>query len=316
MSFASWVFLFLHSVYGPPQDFKQIEADNSGNITNCYLYCKVRHYSDNNGASENSVLINEPYVHWEKITKQSPRRYHPLKDVLFWYEQERISFIHRLRHYCSNRKEVDPNVYDCGITIEPCTSSYLGDYRCSVFDFDSGSKVDQSFKLDVDSGDSGNKTCYMPKAENITAQLIEGENGVHLINVTWDYTEKQSGYKKYCKTSRQWQIRSFNSSTSYSFEDGREPVQSQFTQVPFQNTTHKRDTYFIFQIGNAERNNYFQFQIQNKRRKGDTATYETSKYSSSVYTFKRQSKYIVEISWLLLQTWNNESSLPWQLEEG
>ena len=286
MSFASCDFLFL-SVYGPPGDFKQIETvEGTEIIKTCHLYCKVKHYSDNNGTSENSVLLNDPYVQWEKL--DSDERFHPVNNVLFWYEREGLSFIHSLRYYCSNRNEVSRNVYDCGMTIELCTPSYIGLYRCSVSDFDSNFKVEQEFKLHLPR--TPGKACYMPKAENITARFIPGANGVHQINVTWEYDEKPRG-TKYCDTSRQWQIRWFNSSTHYSFEDGTGPVRSRFMQVPFQNTIHKRDTYFTFQISESERNNYFQFQIQNKRRQGTTDVYVASKYNSSVYTFKRQSKF-------------------------
>ena len=269
-----------------------VTEDENGAIRTCYLYCKVKHFSENNATNEVTALINEPFVQWEKMTNKKPSTnvFHPLRDVLFWYREEGLSFIQSLRYYCSNSGQ-QRNVYDCGITIEPCSSSYLGDYKCSVFDFDSGSQVEQSVKLDHSSrtGDQNNKTCYMPQAENITAELILDGNGVQLINVSWEYQEKPRGFKKYCDSSRQWQVRSFNSSTPYSFEDGKEPVQSEFTLIPFRNTTRKRETHITFQINDTEKNNnYFQFQIQNKRRKGNTEVYVRSKYNSSIFTFKHQ----------------------------
>ena len=217
------------------------------------------------------------------------KRYHPLRDVMFWYYgEEQLSFMpHEVPSYCSTENQ-EPNVYDCGMTISRCSIKYSGDYRCSVYDFVSSSEVEQDVQLNII--DDANKTCYMPIAENITAELIRGENGLHEINVTWEYAEKPKGLK-YCEMSRQWQIKVFNSSRSYYFIDGREPTASQFTSVPFQDTLHRRDTYFVFQINDTElSNNYFQFQIQNRRRKGTTDVYLFVRYNSSVFTFKEQSE--------------------------
>ena len=85
--------------------------------------------------------------------------------------------------------------------------------------------------------------CYMPQAENITAEFIAGANGVgpHSINVSWEYAAKPRGVQ-YCDFSRQWQIRSFNSTNSDQLEDGKEP--SVFRDFEFLNMIAIRDTFF------------------------------------------------------------------------
>lgn len=212
--------------------------------------------------------------------------YRPLRDIQFWFNSEGLYFWAGFRHFCSNVGQREPNIYDCGITIKPCSFSYSGTYKCSVHDFASSSSLEQTVQLKGLS--DSNTSCYMPRAENVSAELLRGENGPHQINVTWEYAEKPKGVK-YCNMSRQWQIRAFNSSTPYTFEDGIGPTISEFTSVPFQNTTHKRDTYFLFQVNDSLLNNYFQFQIQNKRRTTPT-TYLINKYNSSIFTFKEQCK--------------------------
>ena len=124
--------------------------------------------------------------------------------------------------------------------------------------------------------------CYMPRAENIAAELIIGDNGMYSINVSWEYTERPRNQRN-CDYSRQWQIRGFNSTSPHPFEDGKEP--SLFRDSEFLNTTHKRETFFVFQINETQRNNYFQFQVRNGR-----LGFITRKYTSSIFTFKEQGK--------------------------
>ena len=272
------------SVYPPPKNFKSYEFNSlTGDVTTCRLWCKVKHVSDSN-QTEVSQLVNRPYVHWEKQDKRKKNgayEFHPLSNVLYWYTEERLTFTQSLRYYCNHEGS---NVYDCGTAIEYCANKYLGKYRCSVYDFDSGFQVQQN--VDLIQSDANN-TCYMPRAENITANLITDENGTHHINVSWEFAERPKDLK-YCATSRQWQIRSFNSSTPYSFEDGQEPLNTNFRTVKFQNTTGKRETFFVFKIEKLQRNHYYQFQVQNKKRKGTTEVYEARNYTSQVYTFEDQ----------------------------
>ena len=231
----------------------------------------------------NESLVNLPYVHWEKANKKNSSDFHPLRDVLYWYFEEGLSFMHSVRHYCE--KSQKHNVYDCGITIRRCSSKYTGTYKYGVYDFDSGSQVERNVSLKLVKDDQS--LCYMPHAENITAEFIVGDNGRHSINVSWEYTDKPRGVA-YCDFSRQWQIRSFNSTSPDQFEDGKEP--SLFRDFEFLNTTRRRDTFFVFQISESLRNNYFQFQVRNRRLKGDTKTLITRKYNSSIFTFKEQGK--------------------------
>ena len=134
--------------------------------------------------------------------------------------------------------------------------------------------------------------CYMPQAENITAEFIAGDNGVHSINVSWEFAAKPRGVQ-YCDFSRQWQIRSFNSTHPDQLGDGIEP--SVFRDFEFLNTTSKRDTFFVFRINDSLRNNYFQFQIRNRKRDGNTGNLIARRYNSSVFTFKEQGKLIFYI---------------------
>lgn len=262
-----------------PNDFKVVEATSTGVITRCILWSKVKYVSDNNQS-----LVNLPYVHWEKANKKTESEFHPLRDVLYWFNKEGLDFIHNMRYYCGRSQE-GHNVYDCGIIIRPCSSDYIGTYRYSVHDFDSGSQVEQTVKVELDRDPL--TVCYMPEAENITAEFIadNGINRAHLINVSWEFADRPKGVP-YCDFSRQWQIRGFNSTSPDQFADGQEP--SLFRDYEFLNTTTKRDTFFLFRINESLRNNYFQFQIQNRRRKGDTGVFIARNYSSSIFTFKHQ----------------------------
>ena len=259
-----------------PNDFKALEATSTpGVITKCNIWSKVKHSSDNNQS-----LVNLPYVHWEKANNKNKSEFHPLRDVYYWYHKEGLNFIHSVRHYCERSQE-DHNVYDCGITIQRCSLDYIGTYRYSVHDFNSGSQVEQTVKLEPDTPDV-QTVCYMPQAENITAEFIAD---AHMINVSWEFADRPKGVR-YCDFSRQWQIRGFNSTSPDQFEDGKEP--SLFRDYEFLNTTTKRDTFFVFRIDESLRNNYFQFQVQNRRRKDDTHVFIARKYSSSIFTFKQQ----------------------------
>ena len=271
---------FFYSVISEPNDFKALEITSTGVITKCILWSRVEYVSDNNQS-----LVNLPYVHWEKANKKNESEFHPLRDVYYWYHKERLNFIHAdMRPYCRRLQE-GHNVYDCGIKIQRCSSDYIGTYRYGVYDFDSASHVEQTVKLEQGKDDL--TVCYMPEAENITAEFIAGDgiNGAHLINVSWEFADRPKGIR-YCDFSRQWQIRGFNSTSPDQFEDGKEP--SLFRDYEFLNTTTKRDTFFLFRIDESLRNNYFQFQIQNRRRKDDTHVFVARKYSSSIFTFKQQ----------------------------
>ena len=261
------------------KDFKAVEATRTGDITKCNLWSRVKYVGDNNQSLE---LVNPPYVHWEKANKRNSSDFHPLRDVFYWYSEEGLSFIHSVRHYCEFIQE--DNVYDCGITVQRCSSKYLGTYKYGIYDFDSGSQIEQTVFLKVERGDSS-YNCYMPRAENITAEFIIGDKGMHLINISWEYTERPRG-QRYCDYSRQWQIRGFNSTSPHPFEDGKEP--SLFRNVEFLNTTHRRETFFTFQINETQRNNYFQFQLRNRRI--ESKGFITRKYNSSIFTFKEQGK--------------------------
>lgn len=262
-----------------PKDFKALEATSTGVITKCNLWSRVKYVSDNNQS-----LVNPPYVHWEKANKKNATKFRPLRDVQYWYSEEGLSFMHNVRHYCARLQ--DQNVYNCGITIQRCSLKYIGTYRYGVYDFDSGSKVERTIQLRLDISDQDSQ-CYMPEAENITAEFIPGDriSGAHLINVSWEFADRPKGVR-YCDFSRQWQIRGFNSTSPDQFEDGKEP--SLFRDYEFLNTTTKRDTFFVFQIDESLRNNYFQFQIRNRRLKGDTGVLIARKYNSSIFTFKEQ----------------------------
>ena len=100
------------------------------------------------------------------------------------------------------------------------------------FDHDSGSQVEQIVFQKEERRDSF-LHCYMPRAENIAAEFIIGDNGMHSINVSWEYTERLRN-QRYCDYSRQWQIRGFNSTSPHPFEDGKEP--SLFRDSEFLNT--------------------------------------------------------------------------------
>ena len=276
-------------------DYYSIVNDKKGDLQSCRLYCKVKHISESNGTDSATPPLNDPYVTWKRKSKNSNNIYHPLRDILYWLFQEDLFFMGSLRYRCNSETE-ERNIFDCGINITHCNTKYFGDYMCDVEDFDNGERVEQPVQLKNKSGDISNNECHMPKADNITAELVplaSGMNGMSGINVSWDYTEKPRGYI-YCPTSRQWQVRSFNSTTHISFEDGKEPAEDKFKSVEFQNTTHKRDTYFVFEVNNTLLNeNYFQFQIINSRQKQRaTAGYERviQKFNSSVYTFKNQCK--------------------------
>ena len=274
------VCFFFFLAYSEPTHFKAIEVDAvTGKVTRCNLWCMVKYISDNNQS-----LINRPYVHWEKASEKNATEFHPLRDVWYWYAEEGLSFLNSVRHYCDESQQ-GQDVYECGITIQRCSAKYAGQYRCGVYDFDSGSQVERnvSVKLKRDP----NSRCYMPQAENITAEFITSNNGAHSIHVSWEYAERPRN-QAYCNFSRQWQIRGFNGTTPHPFEDGKEP--SLFRNVEFLNTTSRRDTFYVFQIKETKRNNYFQFQIQNRQRVGDTYDFIIRKYNSSVFTFKQQSK--------------------------
>ena len=230
----------------------------------------------------NQSLVNLPFVHWEKATKKNSSEYHPLRKVHYWYFEERLSFMHDVRQYCERSQE-GHNIYECGITIQRCSSKYAGTYRYGVYDFDSGTRVERNVLLKLKKDDSS--LCYMPQAENLTAEFIAGDNGAHSIRVSWEFSEKPRGIA-YCASSRQWQIRSFNSTSPDQFEDGLEP--SLFRDVEFLNTTSRRDTFFVFQINETLRNNYFQFQVRNRKLDGNTGTLIARKYNSSIFTFKEQ----------------------------
>ena len=264
-------------------------VDKNAQLQSCHLYCKVKHVHDNN-ENVSVPLINEPYVVWKRKTKENV--YHRLQDVLYWHNEEGLYFMQSLRYYCSN-ETWERDIFNCGISIERCSTRYFGDYLCEVYDFDYGSQVQQSVGLKR-SRDSNSTECYMPRAENITVDLVTGDrNGLQGINLTWSFAEKPRGVR-YCNNSRQWQVRSFNSTTHYSFEDGKEPAETKFKQVEFQNTTHKRDTYFFFEVDSTLlSNNYFQFQILNLRYKLVNEQLEpvVQKFNSSIYTFKNQSKF-------------------------
>lgn len=262
----------------PPKDFKAVEITTDGDITKCNLWSRVKYVGANNQSLE---LINLPYVHWEKANRKNSSDFHPLGHISYWYLKEGLSFIHSMRRYCELKED---NVYDCGITVQRCSSKYLGTYRYGVYDFDSGSHVEQIASLKAENSDSS-KNCYMPHAENITVEFIVGNNGAHLINVTWEFADKPKG-TSYCSYSRQWQIRGFNSTSPHPFEDGKEP--SLFRDVEFLNTTSKRDTFFVFQINETQRNNYFQFQVRNRRI--EDKGFIMRKYNSSIFTFKEQGK--------------------------
>ena len=269
-----------------PENFKTIEVTADGEITSCSLWSRVKHIGDNN-QTNSGQLVNLPYVHWEKATKKS-REFHPLREIFYWYREEGLSFLHSVRHYCERSQE-DDTIYDCGITIQRCSAKYAGTYRYSVYDFDSGSQVEQSVPLKARLDELSH--CYMPEAENITAEFIASDNGLgpHSINVSWEYAAKPRGPSvQYCDFSRQWQIRSFNSTHPDQLEDGKEP--SVFRDFEFLNTTTKRDTFFVFRINDSLRNNYFQFQIRNRKRDGNTGNLIARKYNSSVFTFKEQGK--------------------------
>ena len=264
-------------------------VDKNAQLQSCHLYCKVKHVHDNN-ENETVPLTNDPWVVWQRKTKDND--YHTLKDVLYWHDEEGLYFMQSLRYYCSNETR-ERDIFNCGISIDRCSPKYFGDYMCEVYDFDYGSQVQQSIRLKR-SQDSNSTECYMPRAENITVDLVTlNTNGLQGINLTWSYADKPRGVR-YCNNSRQWQVRSFNSTTHFSFEDGKEPAETKFKQVQFQNTTHKRDTFFVFEVSSTLlRNNYFQFQILNLRLKLDNEQLVPviQKFNSSVYTFKNQSKF-------------------------
>ncbi len=266
------------SVISEPQEFQGLETTSTGVVTKCNLWSRVRYVSDNNQS-----LVHLPYVHWEKASKKNSSEFHPLRDVHYWYYKEGLSFMHSVRYDCARLQE-DSNVYDCGVTIQRCSLNYVGTYRYGVYDFDSGSQMEQTIPLKPLKDHLS--SCYMPHAENISVEFIAGvPGGAHMINVSWEYANKPRG-DSYCHFSRQWQIRSFNSSSPEQFEDGKEP--SLFRDFEFFNTTTKRDTFYVFRINDSLRNNYFQFQIRNRRLKFDTGVLIARKYNSSIFTFREQ----------------------------
>ena len=290
-------FTLIYSAYVQPNldvDYYSRVEDKKGDLQSCRLYCKVKHISKSNGTDSATPPINDPHVTWERMKKNSNKtEYYPLQDILYWLYHEELFFMGSLRYRCSSETE-ERNIFDCGINITYCSPKYFGDYMCNVEDLDNGERVDQYVQLKKKIDDK--TKCHMPQADNITVELVplaSGMNGMSGINVSWDYVEKPRG-SFYCPTSRQWQVRSFNSTTHISFEDGKEPAENKFKSVEFLNTTHKRDTYFVFEVNNTLLNeNYFQFQIINSRQKQlATAIYErvVQKFNSSVYTFKNQRK--------------------------
>ena len=266
-----------------PGPFKLIEAHpDTGVTTRCSLWSMVKHVGANNQS-----LINPPYVHWEKASKTNQTEFHPLRDVWYWYITEGLYFLPSLKYYC-DKSQREKDVYDCGIVIERCSKQYFGTYKFIVTEFDYGSEMEQILKLRPPANPVSR--CYMPQAENITAKLITGDNGIHMINVSWEYAPKPRDLS-FCHTSRQWQIRGFNGTTPHPFQDGKEP--SIFRAVEFLNTSKKRDTFYVFQLNEAQRNNYFQFQVQNRKRNVDSTGFVIEKYTSRVFTFKKQSKPVI-----------------------
>ena len=246
---------------------QQNKVDVFEGYRKCFLPCAVQ--SDNN-----KTLVNRPFVHWE-LYDLKDRTFKPLRDAKFWYDKAGL-FFQDNPTYCTLRPDSN-GIYDCDLIIQPCAKKYGGRYRCSVYDFDSGSEVSLLVMLDIGGHKDSFEDCVTPEP-SLNVATFTDENGTLSANFSWKLSETPRN-QTVCRLV--FSVRSFNSTVPYDFEDHQEPVAARDIRfIPSQNVN-----FFVFEGIDQRRYHQFQLRVQSNLR---TASAETNKYTSFVYYFEQQ----------------------------
>ena len=130
--------------------------------------------------------------------------------------------------------------------------------------------------------------CYVPKAENIIADIFIDFNGTERLNITWVFARKPSNNYTYCAGSRKWKVRTL----TYDSVEGltNENFRANNSHIDFVPTNQKRQTYYELPTA-LMRNKYYIFQVQNSRPlAGGRERSESIIYNSYIHYFGNQSE--------------------------
>ena len=137
--------------------------------------------------------------------------------------------------------------------------------------------------------------CYVPRAENIAAEIVTDSSGTETLNVTWVSTRKPPEKDSYCAGSRKWHFRALMYDSHVGLAD--EDFRADDATVMFQPTARLRQTHF--ELSDPPRDKYYIFQVQNSiPSPGGTGGPLTFTYASYIYYFGNQSEYIF-LQWSL-----------------
>ena len=210
------------------------------NFASCVLPCSIQ-------TTDGKNLIHPPYVRWERLYK--PRlSYVPLSNATFWEKYE--LFFKNYPNYCKLRGGSISGVYDCDLHIRPCPIRYMGEYKCTVYDFFGGSNITSIVPLSTASVNSIIGECVIPDILLNRPQLLSSADSPS-VNFSWTPLVREN--KTICQHT--FSVRVHQSSVPYDFEDNMEPphnpngrYEEVNQQINYLFNDINRDTYYLFEL--------------------------------------------------------------------
>ena len=220
-------------------DERRLE-DVAENFASCFIPCTVR-------TTDGKELIHPPYVRWD-LFYSLKRTYIPLSDVKFWKGFELFFFDYPT--YCTLRDGPIGGVYDCDLHLIPCPTRYEGEYRCTVYDFFSGTNVTNRHSLTFGASSDSGAGCVLPGVLLNRPQLLSSADSPS-VNFSWTPHGREN--RTICHHT--FSVRIHQSSVPYDFEDNMEPPHDpngRYEEVNQQRSyifnNIKRNTYYLFEL--------------------------------------------------------------------